>query len=400
MDPLLNLRQSTGAGRCPACGKCTSMCPLAGDGGFSPRKIASQGVEEEMQGEAEGVSRCLTCGACETRCPQGVKFTDYVRGLREMIPPEERRSPPHDGVFESVARSMTGDNEPTRDLSWIGDGLEIAEEGETALFVGCLPFFDLYFKERGLETLEIARSAIRLLNKCGIKPVVLAQERCCGHDSLWGGDKETFDALAKANAETYASRGVKHILTTCAECCRTWSVDYAEAVSTYQPKVEHMAEFLAAKVESGDLKFRENGHTSVTFQDPCRLGRHLGVTEAPRKVLDAMPGTERVEMNWSGQDALCCGTSGFIHCDSASRGLQEKRLAEASDTGAATLVTACPKCLIHFSCAQAEDRQNKRGTSQIEVKDFTVLAASLLAEGDQTEDNVPAGTARDTGEAR
>ncbi|MDH3744739.1 MAG: (Fe-S)-binding protein, partial [Acidobacteriota bacterium] len=141
----------------------------------------------------------------------------------------------------------------------------------------------------------------------------------------------------------------------------------------------------------GELQAVDVAAPTVTFQDPCRLGRHLGVTQAPRRVLEALAGADcdggdrssganggLVEMERSGQDANCCGTSGFIHCDANSRRLQSERLASAAATGADTLVTACPKCLIHFRCAQSEDRRTGRPDSGIEIEDLTVLAAAAL----------------------
>jgi Fe-S oxidoreductase len=271
-------------------------------------------------------------------------------------------------------------------MTWITDDLRVAEEGEVGLFVGCLSVFDFVFKEQlGVETIEIARSAIRVLNHLGIEPVVLEEERCCGHDQLWNGDGELFRALAKANAAAFAKRGIKHIITTCAECCRTWRLDYPEAVPEYQPKVEHLAEFLAPRLEHGEVILRSNGDASLTYQDPCRLGRHLEVYDAPRQVLSAMPGATVVEMERHGRDALCCGTSGFIHCDADSRRLQSERLGEAVGTGAKTLVTACPKCLLHFNCAMAEDRRTNRAVPGITIQDLTVLAAGMLNGSTETE---------------
>ena len=401
MDQVARLRQATGAARCLACGKCTSMCPLAARGGFSARLIAGQELEAEIQGRGVGVGRCLTCAQCEVRCPQGVRFTEFVRGLREVIPPAARRPSPHAGVFQSAARAMAGDAMPARGTTWIGDGLEVAQEGEVALFVGCLPFFDVAFRqELGVDTLAIARAAIRILNLAGIRPVVIGEERCCGHDLLWSGDREIFVRLAEANAEAFARRGVKRILTACAECCRTWRLDYPEAVPSYHPRVEHLAEFVAAGVSEGTLRLRPDGEERLTYQDPCRLGRHLGVYDAPRQVLAAMPGARVVEMGRTGRDALCCGTSGFIHCDAMSRRLQAARLEEAVATGARTLVTACPKCLIHFSCSRADDRRRGRREPCILVEDFTVLVARRLEANKSTQHDEPALAGRAAGESR
>jgi Fe-S oxidoreductase len=284
-------------------------------------------------------------------------------------------------VFQTAALPGPIGRVPSRDLSWIDADLRVAEQGKIALFVGCLPAFDALFEGRfGVRTTDIAQSAIRTLNLLDIEPVVIAEERCCGHDLLWGGDEDGFAAVAEANAAAFQARGVEVILTTCAECCRTWRLDYPKAAPDYAPRVQHFVEFLDERLEAGELGApMSEKPATVTFQDPCRLGRHLGVIDAPRRVL-AAAGAELVEMEQSGMDAVCCGTSGFIHCDAASRRLQQERMASAAATGAPTLVTACPKCLIHFACAQEEDRLRGRDSPPIEVEDLTVFATRSLTE--------------------
>ena len=387
MQELVTLKKKTRAALCLACGKCSTMCPLSPSGWFSAARLA--GIRDPESEVAAGRGRrrqaldaCLTCGACEIRCPEGVCFVDFVRGVRALAPAAGRRPCPHGEMLQSAARMMAAPVSRRRDLAWIGDDLEVTEEGPVALFIGCLDLYDVLFgRELGVEMVEIARAAIRLLNRLGIRPVVLAEERCCGHDLLWNGEPEAFRALAEANAKAFEARSVEHILTTCAECCRTWRRDVAETVPGYRPRIEHFAEFLAARLEAGELELSGESRVASTFQDPCRLGRHLGVVAAPRRVLAALGdgnGRGFVEMERSGRDAACCGTSGFIHCDANSRRLQSERLAEAAAAGAGRLVTACPKCLLHFRCAQSEDRRRRRGDSSLEVEDLTVLAASLL----------------------
>lgn len=385
MEALAELRRTTRASRCQECGKCTTMCPLAASGDFSARLIACQDSEKAVYDRPAAVQRCLTCALCEMRCPQEIRFTEFVRGVRALIPPAARWPCPHGQVLLSATRMMASSNMPARETDWVGGGLKVAEEGEIALFVGCLPLFDVVFQEElGVEMMEIARSAIRLLNHVGIEPVLVPRERCCGHDLLWSGDREAFLALANANAAAFAERGVRRVLTTCAECCRTWRLDYAEAVPDYRPRVEHFVEFLAERIACREFAFPGNGVSTVTYQDPCRLGRHLGIYDPPRQVLAAMPGTTAVEMDRSGPDAVCCGTAGFIHCDAASRRLQAERLRSAAETGAETLLTACPKCLIHFVCAQAEDRRTNGGSPSVEVQDLTVFAAMMLGVAERT----------------
>ena len=363
MSAIRELRRSSGAMRCLECGKCSTLCPLSALRNYSAARMAAiHDHSTDLVEYASTVNRCLTCGSCEVRCPQGVRFTDFVRGLRVEMPHELRMPCPHGAVFQAAARASNGH---ARDLSWLDDDLRVAERGELALFVGCAPLFDVLFAEDlGVRTLDTIRAAIRLLNAAGIEPVLVDTERCCGHDLLWDGDVETFRTLAAANAESFEARGVKHIVTTCAECARTWRVDYAETVPRYRPRVEHIAEWLART----ELKFTGSG--KVTFQDPCRLARHLGVVDAPRQIL----GGSLVEMPKHGADAQCCGTSGFVRCDADSRKLQERRLDEAIATGAETLLTACPKCRIHFACAQREDELRGRSRGRIDIEDLTTFA--------------------------
>lgn len=392
MVSLAALRRTTRAALCVDCGKCSSSCPLLGPAGFTPRRIVQES-DRSATAAKEGVQRCLTCGRCEERCPEGVLFDDYVRGLRELV--STSRAPcPHAGTFQAIARSMADGPAPRRDTSWIDADLRVAETGETAVFVGCLPFFDRYFADDlDVRPMDVARSTIRLLNAAGVTPVVLEEERCCGHDLLWNGERERFLKLAERNAEAFSKRGIKNIVTACGECCRTLRLDYAEAVPTFRPKVEHSSEFVARMLEEGTLEPRAGEDVRVTYQDPCRLARHLDVVDQPRRVLEELPGTELIEMDRSGRDAICCGTSGFIHCDAESRRLQTSRLDEARATGADVLVTACPKCMIHLSCAQTEDRRQQRPTSALPVKDLTVLAASMLTGSAAAKDATPVATA-------
>jgi Fe-S oxidoreductase len=121
----------------------------------------------------------------------------------------------------------------------------------------------------------------------------------------------------------------------------------------------------------------------VTFQDPCRLGRHLGVFDAPRDVMAAIPGVELEEMARSGPRSVCCAGGPWSSCDRFAKAIQVERLREARRTGADVMITSCPKCQVHFACAMNDP--NLGEAIKIEMRDLTELVAQALepAEGGQ-----------------
>ncbi len=371
MEALVSLIARTGAVACLECGKCTAVCPVAReDAGFSPRRL----VEEVVQGRWEAVLvggalwSCLTCRACHERCPMGVDYIGFVRGLRALARGRGVEVPcSHSGLLETLMRLMARVDAVPERLGWLDGELGVSSEGETLYFVGCLPFFEVVFSDLGFPALEIARSTVRLLNAAGVRPVILPEERCCGHDLLWQGDVEGFRKLAQANQAAIRRVGVRRIVTACAECARTLAVDYPAFGYELGAEVVHLSRWLAEQ----DLRFARSG-ARLAFQDPCRLGRHLEEYAAPRTVLAALG--EPVEMPHSGRLAHCCGTGGWTVCGAVQKRLQRARLREARAVGADLLVTACPKCQIHLRCA-ADDPDV---TERVPVQDLAVLAAGAL----------------------
>jgi len=191
---------------------------------------------------------------------------------------------------------------------------------------------------------------LTLLNKIGIEPVISDHERCCGHDALWCGDQNTF---RKLNLEAVKSSGAKTVLFSCPEGYVTFKKYYPKYFGALPFEVLHMTEFLARKLPEAGLTFRATSAETVTYHDPCRLGRLAGIYEPPRQLLGMLPAIQLVEMERNRENALCCGTSAWMECSGYSKAIQTERMQEAIQTGAKTLITACPKCQIHFTCAQS-----------------------------------------------
>jgi len=288
----------------------------------------------------------------------------------------------HSGALQSLVRLMSNPDVTQRRLEWLSNGYRTSEQNDVLFFVGCAPYFDPVFEDLGFQVTDVSKGSLKILNYFGIEPMLLPNEKCCGHDMLWMGDVKTFQKLAEQNAAMIREVGAKKIIFSCPECYRTFKEDYPDFVKI-DCELQHITEFLSSAIEENGLKLKEQ-KKKVTYHDSCRLGRHLGLYEPPRKVLQAIPGIELVEMKQNREQSLCCGTSAFTNCDLYSKQIRVERLLEAKETDADTLVTACPKCQIHFRCAMVNKGEEKGPDIEIPVTDIVNLVANAL-EGENNE---------------
>jgi Fe-S oxidoreductase len=324
---------------------------------------------------------CLTCKRCSDLCPADVDFPEFLLGLRTIAREDGLQGNcTHSAIFHTVGQMMTDPEMKQNRLDWLDDDCLVSDSSDTAFFVGCIPYFDPVFGKTGTNVLEIAQSSIKILNRLGIEPQILAEERCCGHDQRWQGDVETFRLLAEINIETFVNHGVKHIVTSCPECARTLKIDYPKYVDGHKFDVKHITELIAdSEMFNNNLGFNSSDLSErnklVTYQDPCRLGRHLGVYDAPRKVIADL-GLTLLEMEKSRNTSLCCGTTCWTACGQVNKKIQVERLKEAKASGAELLITSCVKCQIHFRCAQGDSSLGE--DIDIEICDLITLAANSL----------------------
>ncbi|GAG54776.1 unnamed protein product, partial [marine sediment metagenome] len=194
-----------------------------------------------------------------------------------------------------------------------GTGLKIKNSGEVAYFLGCLPLMENIFYKNDINYTDTAKTIIGLLNEAEIVPVVL-NEKCCGHDALWGeGDFQTFKELADYNVKLYRDAGVKTIIVGCAEGYRTWKFDYPKIIKDFDFEVVHFSEYFLREKILEKIRVPQETKIKVTYHDSCRLGRLADkVYEAPRELIKLIPGVELVEMENIKDDANCCGVSAFM----------------------------------------------------------------------------------------
>lgn len=399
--------ERSGVFRCLECGKCTGVCPISlHDHHFSPRRTVGRALmrHEDALLSDDRLWACLTCLHCSQVCPAGVAYSDLTLGLRtEASKLGQTTVCTHGEVIHGWMRLMMDPSIKQERLGWLNGAqtqakaanaddnevarqkLRISDDSDTLYFVGCAPYFDVQFRHIGVDGNGVAQATVRVLNALGIEPQVLADERCCGHDLLWEGDELGFQRLAELNAELIRQSGAKRIVTACPECARALGVDYPAHGFDLGVEVLHLSQLWAqescrnskgASGEDSSSVIRPSGQARrVTFHDPCRLGRHLGVYDAPRQVIAEL-GLDLIEMPRHKENALCCGTNGWSHCGAANKQIQADRMREAQATGADILVTACLKCQIHFECA-LQDR-DLSSEMHIQIQDLATLIADVL----------------------
>ncbi|HEX9680435.1 MAG TPA: (Fe-S)-binding protein, partial [Anaerolineales bacterium] len=231
---------------------------------------------------------------------------------------------------------------------------------------------------------QTARTMVRILRAAGVSFAVLgSSESCTGDPARRAGNDYVFHELAKANVEGLNRAAPKRILTTCPHCLHTLKNEYPAYGGNYA--VVHHTEFIQELIDAGRLKLQAEGTTlptpqgTVTYHDPCYLGRHNGVFEAPRRALDAA-GVTRAEMERTEAGSFCCGAGGAQMWKEEEAGRERvsaNRVREAMATGAETLAVGCPFCMIML-----RDAARAAGDTLV-VKDVVEVVAERLVDSGQ-----------------
>ncbi len=358
---------------CYQCGVCTATCPWGQvrQSPLSVRNFMRQAQTGLLNG-AESLWLCTTCAQCEALCPRGVNISAVFRAMRAIA--WERRSIATGlpAVLWSVYWNNNPWSQPPSQRSAWAKGLDVAiynpELHEVLLYVGCTSSYDR--RAQG-----IARSLVRLLQAAGVSFGTLGEhEPCCGEAVLSLGHWPYFQEIAASTAVIFRERGVRQLVAISPHCYDVFKNHYPEITRDFQPW--HYTQYLAQLVEAGRLEFDQPVNRKVTFQDPCYLGRHNDEFAAPRRLLKALLGAELVEMPASGREGLCCGGGGgrmWLETAPGER-FSDLRVAQAIQTGAQVLATACPFCAVCL-----EDSVKAQPTTVLTVYDIAELALQGLS---------------------
>ena len=363
--------QDLGLFACIQCGKCTGGCPMAMKTRLNPRSLIYRllvaGNGFDLEGREE-LWDCTTCGTCYSRCPKQVNPMETVIALRGAFVEKGRVHPNVKTALESTFRHGNPLTFPREERgAWARDlGIKHAGEGvEYLYYVGCTPSYDPRIQ-------KVAHSIVRLLKGAEVDFGILGNdESCCGSEVRRLGELGLFEMIVEEGTELYKELGTEHMFTTSPHCFNAFKNDYPKNGL----QVQHYTQLLAGLQDAGRLPFSGAFEKTVTYHDPCYLGKHNGVFDEPRAVLQGIPGVTLVEMDRSREKSLCCeGGGGRMWLEGTNPGtrLAQMRIQEALDTGAEVLATACPFCLLTLEEAvkhlNAEDRLKVMDIAEIAIQ--------------------------------
>jgi len=339
------------------------------------RKLVRQATFGMSEIEGDDIWLCTTCGKCSKACPRDVKQVEAGIALRRMATEYGIFSPTADPV-RTIRSNLSSEGNPfAEDRQKRGDwaeGLSIKPfngKMEILYFTGCYFSYDKRLR-------KVAMATANILKKAGVDFGILgSKENCCGESIRKTGDEELYLQLAKENIKTFIDNGVKKILVSSPHCYHTFKNEYPEFMVHFE--VVHITEYLFELIRDGRLEFTKDYAKKVTYHDPCYLGRHNGIYDEPRKVLQQISGLELTEMEESREDSFCCGGGGGRIWMDTPKGerFSDLRLEQAAKTGAEVMVTSCPYCIVNFE----DSLLSRKDSETLVIKDLTEIIQEVIS---------------------
>lgn len=389
------IRERLQAEACTACALCAEVCPavsasgdakLSGlwrlDGlkrlnrararllpGLLERKIRDP---ERLRRFGDRVFRCTLCGRCEEICPSGILLRDIWVSLREDMV-DSRASPDRvETIFKNLtsAHNVFAEEDAER-AAWVEEMRRPPRDGyvrakaDVVYFTGCVA---AYFP----MAQQIPIALAELFEALEVDFTLLGPEEwCCGFPLVGAGMRDRIGQTVAHNVEAVLEKGASTVVFACPTCYEMWRSRYPWR--RHGLRLHHATEFLALRMAGRALALRKADLT-VTYHDPCDLGRGAGVFEPPRQILRSIPGIRLVELTENRRSSRCCGGGGnleMIDPDLAGR-IAKQKIDSILETGVRTVVTACQQCVRTLASSA---RRNKVA---LEVLDIVQLVRRAL----------------------
>ncbi|MDP6363830.1 MAG: (Fe-S)-binding protein [Candidatus Poseidoniia archaeon] len=384
LDRVTDLSGGESMGWCYQCAECIGVCPVDNVGSYGPRKLYRKLQTGLDLFNHPDLWLCTTCNNCLRVCPKEVDMMQIMPAVREQaildgnVPGElqemlqnvaEYGNPMGESARKRM-RWLKKFDEPVRDLS--------KEPGEVDVLWYVSDYFS--YHPRGNDA---AKAMVRVFNRLGVDFGILGRdERCDGDSQRLCGESGLFEELAEHNHALFEQNPHERLVVSDPHAYNAFRNEYPKLTGT-EYNVQHYTQFLAEKVEQLTEMFTGEFARKVTFHDPCYLGRHNNEYEAPRTLIEAVPGIEFVEMFCCKQQGYCCGGGGGgmwldgMVADHTTERLSENRVREAVEVGAEVLVVCCP-----YEVSRFEDAVKSTGNDgKLEVLDIIEIIASCLGDG-------------------
>jgi len=350
---------------CVECRRCTEQCPAAtceqelDPRGFILAGRALLGADGAIVGNVlseAALGQCTSCGACENICPVGIEHLQVLMGAKRaqalstgvgMVATDFLKK------VETYGNPFSGPRQARIDL--IKQlGIPLYEKGRTEylLWLGCV----WAYNPDARSSLE---AMIKVLNRSAVSYGVLENESCSGHHSRRQGEEMQFQTLARENISSFEDQGVRKVIAPCPHCLHTLGREYPTLKDGFALEVIHHSQFLTGLITSGKIKLKpgRESRKTLTYHDPCYLGRYEKVYDAPRTVI-RQAGFGLKELPRTRERSFCCGggSAGFIREQEVGKRVDQERKREIAESGASVLITACPECKMMLNAAVEETK--------------------------------------------